>query len=148
MLWAGVAPGAWTYSFPEAARRKLIRAIKEAPPRGAPPGADDEHGLWPHQQEAIAKFMDKRHDSLEMATGSSQEASISSWCGSSHVWIRTLGGGLELRVEFSFEAAEERFQGARPVIKPFSQRFEAAMSITVELKHSFGAQPARRAVVD
>lgn len=67
-LWAGVAPGARTYSFPEAARRKLIRTIREAPPRRAP-GAVDDEGLWPHQERAVAEFMDKRRGILEMATG-------------------------------------------------------------------------------
>ncbi len=68
-LWAGIAPGARTYSFPEAAKRKLIRAIKEAPARGVPANAGDEDGLWPHQKAAIAEFMDKRRGILEMATG-------------------------------------------------------------------------------
>jgi hypothetical protein len=68
-LWAGVAPGARTYTFPEAAERKLIRAIKEAPLRGGAAGTGDDEGLWPHQQAAIAEFMDKRRGILEMATG-------------------------------------------------------------------------------
>lgn len=67
-LWAGVAPGARTYSFPEAAKRKLIRAIKEAPVRRSSSPGDDE-GLWVHQQAAIAEFMNKRRGILEMATG-------------------------------------------------------------------------------
>lgn len=67
-LWDGVAPGAKTYSFPEAAKRKLIRAIKEAPTRhGA--NADDDEGLWPHQRSAVVEFLDKRCGILEMATG-------------------------------------------------------------------------------
>lgn len=67
-LWEGVAPGARTFSFSEATKRKLIRAIKEAPPGGTSVVGDDE-GLWPHQQVAIAEFMEKRRGILEMATG-------------------------------------------------------------------------------
>ncbi|PRG93779.1 hypothetical protein C6V04_12625 [Burkholderia multivorans] len=67
-LWAGVAPGARTYSFPEAAKRKLIRAIKEAPAKRAS-DIDSDDGLWPHQRSAIAKFMISRRGILEMATG-------------------------------------------------------------------------------
>jgi hypothetical protein len=67
-LWAGVAPGVRIYSFPEAAKRKLIHAIKEAPPRNTLSAGEDE-GLWPHQQAAIAEFMDKRCGILEMAIG-------------------------------------------------------------------------------
>jgi superfamily II DNA or RNA helicase len=68
-LWAGVASGARTYTFPEAAKRKLIRAIKEAPLRGGAAGTGDDEGLWPHQHAAIAELMDKRRGILEMATG-------------------------------------------------------------------------------
>mgnify|MGYP001465316324 CR=1 FL=1 len=68
-LWTGVAPGARTYSFPEAARRKLIQVIKEAPLRGGLAGAGNEEGLWPHQRAAVAEVMDKQRGILEMATG-------------------------------------------------------------------------------
>lgn len=68
-LWGGVASGARTYTFPEAAKRKLIRAIKEAPLRGTAAEAGEDEGLWPHQKAAIAAFMEKRRGILEMATG-------------------------------------------------------------------------------
>lgn len=67
-LWAGVEPGARTFSFPEAAKRKLIRAIKEAPLRHSS-GVESDEGLWPHQRAAIAEFMAKQRGILEMATG-------------------------------------------------------------------------------
>jgi superfamily II DNA or RNA helicase len=67
-LWEGVAPGARTFTFPDAARRKLIKAIKDAPLRGAGENGADE-GLWPHQSSAVDEFMAKRRGILEMATG-------------------------------------------------------------------------------
>ncbi|WP_207462162.1 DEAD/DEAH box helicase family protein [Azospirillum sp. SYSU D00513] len=68
-LWKGVAPGATTYGFSEAAKRKLIRAIKSAPVRSRGDSEDEVAGLWPHQRDAVAEFFAKRRGILEMATG-------------------------------------------------------------------------------
>jgi superfamily II DNA or RNA helicase len=67
-LWKGVAPGVKTYTFPDAAKRKLIRAIKDAVLRRRAPEEEGE-GLWPHQEKAIARFMEAKCGILEMATG-------------------------------------------------------------------------------
>jgi hypothetical protein len=67
-LWSGKAPGARTFTFPDAAKRNLIRAIKDAPARPIS-GSDEDKDLWEHQRNAIAEFLDKRRGILEMATG-------------------------------------------------------------------------------
>lgn len=68
-LWDGRAPGATTYTFPEAAKRELIRAVR---PEATGPGGQDgaeEASLWPHQRLALQEFLSKRRGILEMATG-------------------------------------------------------------------------------
>lgn len=68
-LWSGRAPGAATYTFPEAARRKLIRAIRNEAiePTGRP--NPEEAALWPHQRTALDEFLSRQRGILEMATG-------------------------------------------------------------------------------
>jgi superfamily II DNA or RNA helicase len=68
-LWNGKAPGALTFTFSEATKRKLIRAIKGDSPRRGEGQEDDNAGLWPHQREALEKFLAERRGILEMATG-------------------------------------------------------------------------------
>lgn len=65
-LWAGTAAGVATYPFPEAAAKELLR-IAQSTIRGAGSGAIQR--LWPHQEQAVEKFLEKKRGVLEMATG-------------------------------------------------------------------------------
>lgn len=73
-LWDHTDKGVEVYSFPEAAKRKLLRVVGEweANRRIHSSASDNEsnhEGLWPHQRKAIVEFMEKRCGILEMATG-------------------------------------------------------------------------------
>lgn len=68
-LWDGRAPGATTYTFPDAAKRKLIRAVRHEPTGPAGQGSSEEVSLWPHQRKALQAFLSKQRGILEMATG-------------------------------------------------------------------------------
>lgn len=68
-LWNRTDEGVEIYSFPEAAQKKLLRVVGEWEAGRRTHGDDDDEDLWPHQQAAIAKFMEKRRGILEMATG-------------------------------------------------------------------------------
>lgn len=59
-LWEGRAQGATTYSFPEAAKRKLIRAIKNSKLSHGGSNTEEDESLWPHQREAVTQFLAKR----------------------------------------------------------------------------------------
>lgn len=70
-LWEGSAPGTCVFTFPEAAKRELIRQASRT-------GHDDDIHVrepsvplskWRHQDEAVAAFMAARRGVLEMATG-------------------------------------------------------------------------------
>ena len=68
-LWDRTDQGVEVYSFPEAAQKKLLRVVGEWEAGRRPRVADDVEGLWPHQQAAVAEFMDNKRGILEMATG-------------------------------------------------------------------------------
>jgi superfamily II DNA or RNA helicase len=68
-LWDGRARGATTYAFPDAAKRKLIRAVLHEPTVPGGQGHSDESSLWPHQRKALQAFLSKQRGILEMATG-------------------------------------------------------------------------------
>ena len=73
-IWDRTDKGVEVYSFPEAARKKLLRVVSEwdTNPRAHNSVRDDESddaGLWAHQRDAITEFMGKRRGILEMATG-------------------------------------------------------------------------------
>jgi superfamily II DNA or RNA helicase len=66
-LWDGDAGGVFTFSFPDAAKRELLRiSERRLPDRVVSAESDD---LWPHQREAISAFLEARRGILEMATG-------------------------------------------------------------------------------
>lgn len=73
-LWNRTDQGVEVYSFPDAARKKLLRVVGEWEANRRPDGRSqsdngEDEGLWPHQKDAIAEFMEKRRGILEMATG-------------------------------------------------------------------------------
>lgn len=68
-LWESRAPGATTYTFSDAAKRKLIRAVLHEPTGPGGSGKSEEAGLWPHQRAALQEFLSKQRGILEMATG-------------------------------------------------------------------------------
>lgn len=68
-LWDGRAPGASTYSFSDAAKRRLIRAIRSEPTGAGGRGVSHDANLWPHQRLAMQEFLLKQRGILEMATG-------------------------------------------------------------------------------
>jgi len=77
-LWSNEDPGAEVYSFPEAAKQKLIRICKErkeGDQRGSGNGGilkpedQQQESKWRHQDEAITEFLKKERGILEMATG-------------------------------------------------------------------------------
>ncbi len=75
-LWSNEDPGAEVYSFPEAAKQKLIRICKErkeGDQGGSGNGGilkpEDQGKKWRHQDEAITEFLKKERGILEMATG-------------------------------------------------------------------------------
>lgn len=69
-LWNRTDKGVEVYSFPEAAKRKLLRAVGEwEANQRTRHGAGSDDDLWAHQRDAIAEFMNHRRGILEMATG-------------------------------------------------------------------------------
>ena len=81
-LWANNDAGALVFSFPEAAKQKLIRLIEHsgapanagasAPSQATPPTTQPEpapDAKWRHQDEAREAFLQHERGILEMATG-------------------------------------------------------------------------------
>ena len=68
-LWNRTDVGVIVYSFPQAAQKKLLRAVGEWEAERRSRATDGDTELWPHQRDAISEFMDKRRGILEMATG-------------------------------------------------------------------------------
>jgi superfamily II DNA or RNA helicase len=68
-LWDNVATGVTTFSFPEAAKKELIRisGIRKSQP--SEPSRSLPIKLWSHQEEAVSTFLKKGRGILEMATG-------------------------------------------------------------------------------
>ncbi len=66
-LWNKTDPGVLVFEFPEAARRKLIRASQT--PRSPAAELPKSHNKWRHQDEALAVFMKAERGVLNMATG-------------------------------------------------------------------------------
>ena len=66
-LWNGVDRGVDIFTFPDAARKSLIRACRErATIEPAPPIAKNK---WRHQDDALKAFLDAERGVLNMATG-------------------------------------------------------------------------------
>ena len=66
-IWNNADPGVSVYTFPQAARRKLLRVAKTAPQsRVTPPTTAHK---WRHQDEAVTTFLRAERGVLEMATG-------------------------------------------------------------------------------
>ena len=68
-VWEGTDIGVEVFSFPEAVKKKLLRVVCKRQAGQCPRGAEDDEGLWTHQQDAVAKFLDNKRGILEMATG-------------------------------------------------------------------------------
>ena len=70
-LWDGNDNGVDVYSFPEAAKKKLIKVCNEWNAVGAKvgPGEVKKPNKWRHQDEAVAKFLEAERGILNMATG-------------------------------------------------------------------------------
>lgn len=68
-LWGQTDAGVDVYSFPMAARMKLLRVVEEWETKRRAQYTEIESGLWPHQDAAISEFMKKGRGILEMATG-------------------------------------------------------------------------------
>ena len=70
-LWEGTDKGVDVYSFPDAAKKKLIRVCSEGQSGKARvnPGDGKEHRKWRHQDEAASKFLKAERGILNMATG-------------------------------------------------------------------------------
>ena len=68
-VWEGTDIGVEVFSFPEAVKKKLLRVVCERQAGQCPRVAEDNKGLWTHQQDAVAKFLDNKRGILEMATG-------------------------------------------------------------------------------
>jgi len=66
-VWNKTDTGVSVYSFPEAARRKLLRAVKNRRRSSAKRPAS--HDKWRHQDEARAIFLAAERGVLNMATG-------------------------------------------------------------------------------
>ena len=66
-LWANRDVGVDVFSFPEAARRKLLHAYRGVPT--APQHRRRQRSLWRHQDEAVETFVERRRGILNMATG-------------------------------------------------------------------------------
>ncbi|MEU6254258.1 DEAD/DEAH box helicase family protein [Streptomyces sp. NPDC047043] len=63
-VWAGTDVGVEVYSFPDAAKQKLLQAYR------ARAGAQQSrHDKWRHQEEALRTFLAARRGVLNMATG-------------------------------------------------------------------------------
>ena len=66
-LWNRTDPGVLVFTFPEAARLKLIHASRTPRRRAATPRAS--RNKWRHQDEALAAFLRTERGVLNMATG-------------------------------------------------------------------------------
>jgi superfamily II DNA or RNA helicase len=66
-LWERRDKGVEVYSFPEAARLKLLKICNEWGPGRQPNNQKDEK--WRHQEEALEKFLVSKRGILNMATG-------------------------------------------------------------------------------
>ncbi len=66
-IWNHKDPGVTTYTFPDAARRKLLRASRSR--RLPPVSPPTPSPRWRHQDEAVAKFLSTERGVLDMATG-------------------------------------------------------------------------------
>ena len=67
-LWSGSDKGVEVYSFPDAAKKKLIRVCGRSTGK-APQIAFKEDRKWRHQDEAVTKFLRVERGILNMATG-------------------------------------------------------------------------------
>ena len=67
LLWAHDDQGVEVYSFPEAARRKLLIACRRVPSGSG--GRRQQDRIWRHQEQAVAIFLEKQRGVLNMATG-------------------------------------------------------------------------------
>ncbi|MGB1250465.1 MAG: DEAD/DEAH box helicase family protein [Candidatus Promineifilaceae bacterium] len=65
-LWGNKASGAIVFSFPDAAKQKLIRISEQFSPRRKP---QDTSNKWRHQEEAKRIFLQHERGILNMATG-------------------------------------------------------------------------------
>jgi len=70
-LWQGTDKGVEVYSFPDAARQKLLRICGEweADRRQSKQESRENPGNWQHQDEALEKFLAAERGVLNMATG-------------------------------------------------------------------------------
>lgn len=70
-LWEGLAPGAETLQFPEAAKRALLAQYSESSilQVSSQTSTPDIDHLWRHQKQAVEAFLQARRGILEMATG-------------------------------------------------------------------------------
>lgn len=69
LLWTNVDPNVRTYAIPEAIRKNLIEFRDRAPRPYRKPTPTPVDNRWAHQKQALARFLEKRHGILEMATG-------------------------------------------------------------------------------
>lgn len=67
-LWTNADPNVRTYEIPEAIQRDLIE-FRRSSPRPYKKASAVEDDRWIHQKKALARFLEKRHGILEMATG-------------------------------------------------------------------------------
>ncbi|EST26977.1 DEAD/DEAH box helicase family protein [Streptomyces roseochromogenus] len=65
-VWAGTDIGVEVYSFPEAARQRLLQAYHARAQTGTPRPRSDK---WRHQEEALRIFLSSERGVLNMATG-------------------------------------------------------------------------------
>ncbi|HLA95617.1 MAG TPA: DEAD/DEAH box helicase family protein, partial [Pyrinomonadaceae bacterium] len=64
-----IAAGVATLTFPEAAKKELIRISGVRRSQPSEPGRSLPIKLWSHQEEAVSTFLQKSRGILEMATG-------------------------------------------------------------------------------
>ena len=68
-LWANADEGVEVYSFPDAARRKLLRVCGEREGRRQDSRHQHQSRRWRHQDEAVSTFVASERGVLNMATG-------------------------------------------------------------------------------
>lgn len=68
-LWTKKDKGVEVYSFPEAAKRNLLRIVGEWEASRRPSQVQQPNPKWRHQDEAIAKFFEAERGVLNLATG-------------------------------------------------------------------------------
>ncbi len=66
-LWNNTDEGIDTYTFPEAAKRKLLQICHTTNLQFSNPSSESKK--WRHQEEALQKFLIAEHGILDMATG-------------------------------------------------------------------------------